>query len=81
MNKYELYYKDILVANISIDENDNIIYKVINSSCDILEMLKKNFNGKLKEFPFIDSRINNMSKFNLDSVQYVNSSYKLIKIN
>ena len=80
MNKYELYYKDILIANITIIENQIIEYKVLNPINDIFNFLKKDFSGMLVDFPFIKSRIDNMNKFNLEQLKYENNSYLLKRI-
>ena len=45
MNKYELYYKDILIAKILINQNKQIEYKVLNIVEDTFIFLQKDFNG------------------------------------
>ena len=80
MNKYELYYKDILIANITIIENQIIEYKVLNAINDIFNFLQNDFNGMLDDFPFIKSRIDNMKKFGLEQLKYENNSYLLKRI-
>lgn len=80
MNKYELYYKNILIANILINQNNQIEYKVLNIVEDTFIFLQKDFNGLLDEFPFIKNRIENMDKFNLNELKYVNTSYLLKRI-
>lgn len=83
MKKYALYYKNLLISNFIIDENDNIEYKVVkeNINDEILVLLQNDFTCSLNEFPFIKSRIDNMIKFNLDELNYENNNYliKLIK--
>lgn len=78
-----LYYKNLLISNFIIDENDNIEYKVVkeNINDEILVLLQNDFTCSLNEFPFIKSRIDNMIKFNLDELNYENNNYliKLIK--
>jgi len=79
MEKYELYYLGILIGKLEILNND-YKYLVINKHNDIFNFLNEDSSGNIKDFPFMESRINNMKKFNLSNLKYQNSNYELIKV-
>jgi hypothetical protein len=79
MEKYELYYLGILIGKLEILNNE-YKYVVINKHNDIFYFLNEDSFGNLKDFPFMESRVKNMKKFNLSNLKYQNSNYELIKI-
>lgn len=79
MEKYELYYLGILIGKLEILNNE-YKYLVINKHNDIFNFLNEDSSGNIKDFPFMESRINNMKKFNLSNLKYQNSNYELIKV-
>ena len=79
MEKYELYYSGCLIGKIEIN-NTEYTYLAIDNELDVFAFLKENSKGLLVDFPFIESRINNMKKFKLNKLQYQNSNYELIKV-
>ena len=79
MEKYELYYLGILIGKLEILNND-YKYLVINKHNDIFNFLNEDSSGNIKDFQFMESRINNMKKFNLSNLKYQNSNYELIKV-
>ena len=79
MEKYELYYSGCLIGKIEIN-NTEYTYLAIDNELDVFTFLKENSKGLLVDFPFIESRINNMKKFKLNKLQYQNSNYELIKV-
>ena len=79
MEKYELYYLGILIGKLEILNNE-YKYLVVNKHNDIFNFLNEDSSGNIKDFPFMESRINNMKKFNLSNLKYQNSNYELIKV-
>lgn len=79
MEKYELYYLGILIGKLEILNNE-YNYLVINKHNDIFNFLNEDSSGNIKDFPFMESRINNMKKFNLLNLKYQNSNYELKKV-
>lgn len=81
IEKYELLYKDILIGKLSIDKNGALSYKALNANENdtILFFLKKDISCNIKDFPFFESRINNMKKFDLDTLNYQTDNYTIRK--
>ena len=82
MRKFELYYKDYIIGNIKMNEdsflyapNSEVIKKIEEEI--ILEFLKEKIDYY---HPYFKSRIENMDKFNLKSIKYINSNYELKEI-
>ncbi len=82
METYKLYYKDIFIGSFIIN-NDEYKYVPIDNmslSSSILIDLKKPSSGKIIDFPFLESRLRNMAKFNLQTLKYVTDFYRLENI-
>lgn len=77
MEKYELYYKDVLIGLLEIN-NNTYYYKHIENNQDILEFLKDDMDFL---HPFLESRITKMQSFNLTELKFQTDDYKIIKIN
>lgn len=83
MEKYELYYLNILIANFWIDDENNIKYVPVvddQKDIDFFNFLKEEVFCPIVDFPFIHSRILNTKKFKLDTLQYQNSNYLVKRI-
>ena len=84
MEKYELYYFDSLIANISIIDNSVLYVPIMENiqqfETQILVDLKTEKNTNIEHFPFLCTRINNMKKFQLNVLKYVTDNYTIKKI-
>ena len=78
---YNLFYNEQLIGVIELNLATNIVkYKTISNNEPILELLKTDLNDSIENFPFIQSRIENMNNFNLTEVSYPTDNYRLVKI-
>ena len=77
MEKYELYYRDVLIGILEIN-NSTYYYKSIENNQDILSFLKEDMDYL---HPFLESRITKMKRFNLTELKYLTDNYELRKIN
>jgi len=83
MRKFELYYNGYIIGNIEMN-NNYFIYTPNKNNIEEIEDESIIFSF-LKEtltipHPFIISRIENMDKFGLKNIKYVNSLYELKEI-
>lgn len=76
MKQYELYYKDSLIGKLEI--SDKIKYTVVNNNIsDVFNFLKEDMDYL---HSFLELRIEKMNTFNLESISFLNDSYKLVLI-
>lgn len=82
---YKLYYKNIYIGKLEVIDNLECIY-THNSNIDneIINLILRDFiydkKGSINDFPFFESRIRNMKKFNLTSVKYQTDFYELKQV-
>ena len=88
MIKYDVYYKDIKIGRIYINEEGKYKYVTVKSAIDQIEKTDKIYIDAKTDrdfgepIVFFDSRIANCKKFGQeDKVQYPNSDYYFIKDN
>lgn len=85
MKKYTLYYMDIFLGTLIINEqkqyafipNEEGIQKVKDETVLIVEILYGT-NGFVDAIPFFQNRINNMEKNKLESIRY-HTDYFILK--
>ena len=77
--KYELYYRNILIGNLSIS-NDYTKYTPNKENISNIEDLIFNFLKEEMDYlhPFLKMRVDKLKKFNMKSVSFPTDSYKLI---
>ena len=76
MKQYELYYKDSLIGKLEI--SDKIKYTAVNNNIsDVFNFLKEDMDYL---HSFLELRIEKMNTFNLESISFLNDSYKLVLI-
>jgi hypothetical protein len=76
MKQYELYYKGNLIGKLEI--SDKIKYTVVNNNIyDVFNFLKEDMDYL---HSFLELRIEKMNAFNLESISFLNDSYKLVLI-
>lgn len=83
---YEVYYLDHLIGNLYFDPIENkysyiVKDKIIDElNIKLFSFLVRSTDGYIDEFPFFESRISNMKKFNLQELKYPTDSFKIIKL-
>lgn len=88
MIKYDVFYKDVKIGKLYINEKGEYKYKSIQEAIQEVEKTDKIFIDAKTDrdfgvpIAFFDSRIENCKKFGQESrVQYPNSEYYFIKDN
>lgn len=87
MVHYEVYYKDILIGFLDVDETGRHRYTVngpglaaVPKQAPMIPLLEKDTDGYVEPIPFFYTRINNMKRWNLTEINYQTDWYLLKKI-
>lgn len=87
MEQYELYYRDILLGYLDVDDGGSHCYRACKDGVEAVRdraplppVLEKGTDGYVAPMPFFYTRIGHMKQWNLNQINYQTDSFLLRRI-
>lgn len=87
MEHYEVYYKDVLIGHLDVDDAGRHCYTVcqegveaVRDTVPLMSVMERGTDGYVKPIPFFYTRIGHMKQWNLTEINYQTDWFLLRKI-